>query len=256
MIGYYKYDKYIITIDTDMQQFNNEYKQMNCDKFKVLNITDILNETYIEIDKYKINNEYYEKIIFFLKEELAFNHQFFLRNQYKLFPNGYSNIYREYFEDGNLRLEFYHTNGKINGEYTEYFRNQSIKIKCYYIDGIINGEYKAYHDNTIFNLDVLPQFCLIQLKNHCNFLMGKKHGLNIKYNKNGEVLTKIYYEEDIKNGYFYEKDFDNKKIIECNYKNDILDGDYKEVDFNNNIIVKCTYLNGKISKIHDIISDD
>ena len=31
--------------------------------------------------------------------------------------------------------------------------------------------------------------------------MGKKHGFNIKYEKNGEILIKIYYEEDIKNGY-------------------------------------------------------
>lgn len=281
MICYYKYDKYIITIeiDTPIIENVNEYKKMYCDKFKVLHIKDILNDTYTEINKYKINNEYVEKVIFFLKEELAFNYLFFLKSQYKLFPNGYSNIYREYYDDGNLRLEFFHTNGLINGKYTEYFSNKLIKIECQYVDGIINGEYKEFFNNFIINLnnlnnlDDLANHSVHKLKYHYNFLMGKKHGMNITYDKNGEILKKIYYEEDIKNGYessqdnskrknvsstnffgnYYEKDLDNKKIIECNYKNDLLDGDYCEKDFNNNVIVKCKYDSGKIIEIVKII---
>lgn len=249
MIGYYKYDKYIIMIETETLEFENQHQQMKCDKFKILHIKDILNETYTEIDKYKINSEYNEKIMFFLIEELAFNHLFFLKRQYKLFPNGYSNIYKEYFENGNLRLEFYHINGMINGKYIEYFTNETIRIECYYVDGIINGEYKEYYNNSIYGLYVIPECCVIRLRNHCNFSMGKKHGMNIKYQKKNKILTKIYYEEDIKNGYYYEEDLDNKKIIECNYKNDLLDGDYKEVDFDNNIIVKCKYDSGKIVEI-------
>lgn len=258
MIGYYKYDKYVITIETDGQIFENvnEYKKMYCYKFKVLHIKDILNEIYSEIDKYKINNEYDEKIIFFLKEELAFNYLFFLKNQYKLFPNGYSNIYREYYDDGNLRLEFFHINGLINGKYTEYFPNKLIKIECYYVDGIINGEYKQFFDNSIINLNNLGELAnhfVHQLEYHSNFLMGKKHGMYIKYDKNGEILTKIYYENDSKSGNYYEKDLDNKKIIECSYKNDLLHGDYCEKDFNNNVIVKCKYDSGKIVEIIEII---
>jgi antitoxin component YwqK of YwqJK toxin-antitoxin module len=232
MIGYTKYKHYIITIDTEEQTVDNNYKMINCDKFTVIEIKDILNKYYDKIDKYKIGEIYDERIYFYILEELAFNKNFMLHEQYKLFPNGYSGQFRSYDHDDKLIEDFFHINGRLEGIYIGYFNEHH--IKCEYINGKLNGKYIQYNNN---NSNIQYDY---------TFANGMKHGLCIDYDKNENIITKIEYDNGNFNGYYYEIDNVDKKIIECTYKKNVLNGEYKEYDLNKKLMLKCNYNFGKL----------
>jgi antitoxin component YwqK of YwqJK toxin-antitoxin module len=235
MIGYTKYKHYIITIDTEdteEQINNNNYKMLFCMRFKVIGIKDILNNYYDEIDKYKIGEIYFDHKNFYNLEELAFYENFMLTEQYKLFPNGYSNYYKLYDLNGKLIEEFFHNNGKIEGTYIRYHSND-VNIKCEYVNGKLNGKYIQYYNNKKTKYDY-------------NFINNTKHGICIEYDENENIITKIEYDNGNFNGYYYEIDNLEIKIIECTYKNNLLNGEYKEYDLNKKLMLKCNYILGKL----------
>ena len=67
-----------------------------------------------------INKEITRYIYYFKSYERAFNFRFIYDKQYELFKNGYSGTYRNWTSKGELLIEFYHINGKIEGEYINY----------------------------------------------------------------------------------------------------------------------------------------
>ena len=66
------------------------------------------------------------------------------------------------------------------------------------------------------------------------------------YDKNENIITKIEYDNGNFNGYYYEIDNVDKKIIECTYKKNVLNGEYKEYDLNKKLMLKCNYNFGKL----------
>ena len=276
MIGYIKYKHYIITIElkninndklpktyydiSNYKENNNIYNKFSHNEYKVINIKDILNNIYNEIDNYKINAEYNNIEFFYLLENLAFYDSFIEKKQYKLFVNGYCGEHKTYI-NGNLIEEYYHNNGLIEGPYFKYFNgitssqlniSEFIEIKCDYINGKINGKYIEYyfnnnHHNYNDNNNEINNNCKIsKIKFDYSFLNGVKHGMCIEYNYNNDIVTKIEYDNGNFNGYYYEVDEYNKEIIECMYKNNVLDGIYKLYDFNKKPILECKYNLGKM----------
>ena len=62
-----------------------------------------------------INKEINRQIYYFKSYERAFNYRFLFDKQYLLFRNGYSGTYKNWTNYGEIVIEFYHINGKIEG---------------------------------------------------------------------------------------------------------------------------------------------
>jgi hypothetical protein len=120
---------------------------------------------------------------------MAFYENFILDEQYKLFPNGYSGIHKEYEfnynADGFIREEYYHNNGLIDGIKKIYCRQcAQLEIEENYVNGKKYGVTKYHiHNNNI-----------------CT------------YNKNYETIT--YFNDFC---YYVEKFDENMKIISSGY---------------------------------------
>jgi len=84
----------------------------------------------------------------------AFQENFIRDKQYILYSNGYSGIHKDYYDNGMIKCEFFHNNGKINGLLKKYYenKNNSIKIIQEYVDGIKHGLHQKYHENGIINI--------------------------------------------------------------------------------------------------------
>ena len=120
---------------------------------------------------------------------MAFYENFILNEQYKLFPNGYSGLHKEYVfsynADGFLKEEYYHNNGLIDGIKKIFCRQcTQLEIEENYVNGQKYGITK-YH---IHNNDMC------------------------KYNKNYQ--TRNYFNDN----YYYLEEFDeNMNIIKTGY---------------------------------------
>jgi hypothetical protein len=111
----------------------------------------------------QINNNNYINIYF---EDFidAFNYNFIIDKQYKLYDNGYSGYYIEYHIpdindniDTNIyiqnrtkkvKCEYYHNNGKIEGKYKEYDIFGHIIKDIDYCNGKIHRLYISSYDNS------------------------------------------------------------------------------------------------------------
>ena len=245
MIGYTIIDnKYIITID-NLQNYhtpadNREPTDIYCadkikyftNEFKIINIKDIFSKKNLEY-LLSENNIWYEKNIipkyekqnyfgynppvecyYYLDETIAIYqslpHDILLN---KLLIN-MCGIHKDYYLDGSLYHEFYHNNGKINGEYKIYYSGDENKI------------------NKIIN-----------------YVDGKKHGENITYDKNGVIIEKSLYNDDKIDGkhIIYQQNIitckfykNNEKIYEFTFpiKNEYNDINNKIIEYIDNILYK------------------
>jgi hypothetical protein len=171
IIGYAKYDDYILTIQTNNCTSMGNLK-IYCDtlpddiisttrfcttSYKVIEIEDLLGNKYDNINdilknKYKYYNDnddnnnkfivgnYYNNddihIEFFLIKKLAFDDRFIEKEQWKIF-NNYEGVYRSYFYNGNISDEYYHRNGIIQGKRIKYWYNGTIMEESNYINGTL-----------------------------------------------------------------------------------------------------------------------
>jgi antitoxin component YwqK of YwqJK toxin-antitoxin module len=103
-----------------------------------------------------------EKIDIFIINELkraysdrmiAIYEDFIEKEQYLLYPNGYSGIYKKYdFHynyDGFIKEEYFHINGKIEGIKKVYDFKGNIEREENYVSGKLNGITKIYKDNVL-----------------------------------------------------------------------------------------------------------
>lgn len=126
----------------------------------------------------------------YIDEQEAFYENFFEEEQWKLFPNGYSGIYRKYnyqFGDNCEIEEFYHVNGKKQG-----------KQKIFYNDSYKNS-YKNHY----------------KIKSETNYINGEKFGEEVHYDHNRNCIGKIYNYSD--NFMFYEKFDETGNKIKSGY---------------------------------------
>ena len=170
---YCKYNEFIITINIESYNIYREDDEEIIDKnnatyhikdFIVISIENIISKIQLPEILYEARNdnyilkvgESYEKkfIYYFMTYERALIEDFMKNKQYLLYPNGYSGIYKDYYDNGQIKKEFFHNNGKINGFLKIYYenKNNSVKIIQEYIDGVKHGTYKKYHENEIINI--------------------------------------------------------------------------------------------------------
>ena len=150
------------------------------------------------------------------------NNIFFEKNN--ILDKTFSGIQKSYYKNGVLKSEFFHVNGKIEGEYKTYYnsklsiinpQNKIIHETCNYIDNKIDGEYITYFESG-------------QIGSIYNYVDGKKNGKCI-----------IYYKQI--------KDTDKIQICEtCEYINDNIHGEYIEYNRNGRIVCRTFYKNGEI----------
>ena len=131
------------------------YLYLYINKIKEIN-DDIVNFFKNHYNVYKmddfINKEIDRNIHYFKSYERAFNFRFILDKQYELFPLGYSGLYRNWTQKGELVIEFYHVNGKIEGSLKKgekifnYFNNEPI-------DGGIKSDDLILLDHYLFDYE-------------------------------------------------------------------------------------------------------
>jgi antitoxin component YwqK of YwqJK toxin-antitoxin module len=155
---YIKINKYIMKIelcddsisDEDRNNIVNRlFAQYNTNKFKILEIEDMVtNELYNNVMNYKINDIIYRNINYYFSKERAFyelDYDFFtysyepLDKLYYLFyfNNQYTGIHKVWFDSGQLKEEFYHINGILEGTYTEYNENGMLINQYMLVNGKI-----------------------------------------------------------------------------------------------------------------------
>lgn len=199
IIGYVKYKIYILTIETNNYEYiyhninNDKYKIKNPEyatyvtyKFKILKIEDLAGINYDQIDyiikDYKLNHEYTFSImqLFYINRNVAFNLDFLILYNHREFPNGYAGVFRDYYANGQLWMEFFHINGQIHGEYKEYNELGMLEKICNYINGKIEGEYLEYYSNG----SIMKKFY---------YLNNNLHGICKVYYRDGFVKSSEKY---------------------------------------------------------------
>jgi len=199
-------------------------KNNNCYKFHKLYI----NAFYESLEKIKTSSLSFN-------DNDDYNNLYLINKNIKLFINNYSGMQYGYYFNGNIKYEFYHINGKIEGLYKEYDFKSNLYKECMFTNGKKNGYYKFYNDN----------YCYKELQ----FIDDKLNG-TIKYFYNDLQIEKIEtYRVNIKDGIFeeyYKNGMIKKRYY---YKNNKIDGKYEkyEIDSNGNHAVKiaCIYKNGR-----------
>lgn len=265
IIAYNKYKDYIFTIETeskpktkpiieyDEDSFgNSDDEKIEIFDFRLIKINNLLGEEFNKIDDFKVNKKYnIWKIkmnkfvgIFFEDYEQAFYHNFIKNKQYNLFPNGHSGYVKEYFiekyeynrSNGQIKSEYFHINGKIQGKYKEYDTKGKLIKEIDYVDGLINGFHKSW-DNYDYCID---DYCIDEYHN------GIRHGKSIKYIKNRTADIKNYSHGALET---YTMFYFNSDIIMEEQK--IIDGDKIciKYDREGNIAKKHIYKNGKCKQI-------
>jgi antitoxin component YwqK of YwqJK toxin-antitoxin module len=198
-IKYSKYQRYIIKLEISKDylkilNIEDMVTKENIDKIDVLEVNTPYNKSDYEFEDYeddKYIGEYGnyigegDEIMYDIYSnihdtyEKAFFYDFISNKEYKYFPNGYIGIYKHYNKyGGELRSEYFHVNGVINGKYTEYtVKNGETYIleETNYINGEKHGEYIKYHDNHT-------------IKFKGDYINNKKNRIEY-YNKNGKLIT-------------------------------------------------------------------
>ncbi len=72
----------------------------------------------------------------------------------KEYDIAYSGICKSYYEDGNIKEEFYLQNGIINGLFQSFYENGNPKEKIDFFEGEKSGELKKYYENGTLKYEV------------------------------------------------------------------------------------------------------
>lgn len=131
------------------------------------------------------------------------------------------------------RFEYYTDDSgqKIkDGDYIEWYADGSKKEESVYSSGILNGIQKTYDNSgTICEL---------------NFIMGKKEGNGKISDKNGVILNRFNYKNDMKDG-IQESFNENGKIkLKADYEFGIPSNIWTYYDSEGEVIAKLKFING------------
>jgi hypothetical protein len=112
-------------------------------------------------------------------------------------------VQKEYFPNGNLKLEFETIDSIRNGKFVEYFQDGKIKYKLRYKDGVLEGPGFEYYSNG-------------QVETISVFSGGKVNGEVIFFFEDGNKRSKSKYFNDLivgKNYEYYRGDDERIKSI-------------------------------------------
>lgn len=121
-----------------------------------------------------------------------------------------SGYYKEFTEEGSLKIEANYRDFNLYGKWKEYYKSGDVKWSVSYEDGYRNGIYEEFYDNG-------------QLKVKGVILKEKKKGEEQRYNKKGKLVWKGYYDEDEFVKTWTNYDDNGKKLKKINTKRESLD---------------------------------
>jgi hypothetical protein len=192
------FDNFIIVIDNDIIidifdiKTKKRYKKIGSQKNKYF-VNKIIK--FEEFEEYEKNNTFDNLIK--LQEHYKLDYDIFL-----------SGIYRSYYDNKQIKEEYYHINYKKEGEYNKYDRYGKNIKKCNYVNNVLNGYYMNINGSDKFeskyeNGKLNGNFIMYNyLLNGCHKFEGSCENniliyCNIysSYNMN-EPHTKIYKSEN------------------------------------------------------------
>ncbi|MEY8847628.1 hypothetical protein AB9K26_02370 [Psychroserpens sp. XS_ASV72] len=130
-------------------------------------------------------------------------------------------LWKEYDENGNIVYVYNINRGELDGESKEYQPDGKIKKTEFFKNNLLHGESIVYfYDDETRRL---------KAKVFSNYIDGKLNGVTkliyIDEDNNESVLSKTYYENDLKNGLAQEISEDT--LIFANYYKGLLNGKYR-----------------------------
>ena len=215
-IKYIKYKHYVIKINLltrdlllhDYQIEDNKYK------FRVLDIINIvdnmelieLNDNIHTLKKNYINNDFRYNDLqnkFYDTYEEAFYDNFFENKQYLLFGYGYSGIYKKYQYNNNiktLKIEYFHINGNKEGQYKEYDNDGNLKILSHYINNNLHGITEISNCMFYIGSYFSKKVNCVNINSNSNILVKLNYNMNKLHGK--QQICSID-DKIIKEKYFY-----------------------------------------------------
>ena len=150
---------------------------------------------------------------------------------------------KNYYDDGILKSEFEkNDNGQLDGIYREYYENGQLKLECTYKNGQLEGIAKEYYKNN-------------QLSCEYNFRDGKLDGLCKEYYESGKIKEEYYCKDGKFDGTFKKYYTNGKEKSEYNYKNGKLNGMAKEYRINGDVEVEYDYKKVNLENIYEKYED-
>ncbi|CDF77976.1 TonB family protein [Formosa agariphila KMM 3901] len=147
-----------------------------------------------------------------------------LKSETKTDPKEYgSYIEKEFFSDGSVQREYklkYVNEKKYltrKGPYKEYYANGNIKVECMLDQGNIEGVWKHYYPTTELEWEV-------------NYTNNYKQGIYKQYYTDGTVQIEGTTDLDLKNGEELRFDAVGKSIQKLKYKKGVLKNTSKNAD--------------------------
>lgn len=175
-IGYFKdlhNPNYIVEIKVldNIEQkdgSNSMYASYITCHYTIISITSIIDDTHCtEIDirlsyVLYVGNTYTNRIYYSKTKDKTFFEFFNLCKQWKLFPNSFSGVCKNYYDNGQLKQEYFRINSNIFGKRILYDKNGKITIECDYLDGIIETGSLCFHkdDKKIVLSDKYCEDCI------------------------------------------------------------------------------------------------
>lgn len=116
----------------------------------------------------------------------------------------YSGEYREYFDDGSLKVEMNIKEGKPEGAYIVYFRNGKPNEVRAYRNGEFHGTWRTYNEAGLLIAEA-------------EYRNNKKHGTWKVWDDSGVIRYEMHYTNGRKSGTWYMWDEKGKLISEKKY---------------------------------------
>jgi len=94
----------------------------------------------------------------------------------------YDGDFKEYYEEGTLKMEIFIKKGRPEGTYVVYFPNERIQEIRSYKEGELHGTWRTYSELGV-------------MLSHAEYVEGRKAGTWFIWNENGVKLYEMYYSE-------------------------------------------------------------
>lgn len=136
-------------------------------------------------------------------------------------------LYKEWDNNGKLRLEANYKNDELHGHYIKY-EDEKVSKDIWYSNGKIDGKYKSYWDNGNPYVEI-------------EYEDGKMNGKFTAYYPDGSIKKEGYNKEDKKVG-IWKSYYENGQIrVEENYIKGVQEGRYRKWYDNGQLEAEGTY---------------
>lgn len=171
-----------------------------------------------EFIKYYGNGKVLSKINFF-ENRLNGNWTEYYRNGNLLIKKTFKNDllegeYIDYYSFGQVLSKRFYMKDKLEGIYEEFYKNGQLHIKTNYKNNVLDGEYIVYHEYE-FN----P---IVQIKSKKFYSNGKKEGVFLEFDENGNKIKEGFYIKGKLEGEFFTYNKFGKILSKLVYKDGLL----------------------------------